>query len=61
MSEVGRIAERAMRRELATVEDNLYRYKHFADPDGTTGNGEPIRDVIAQLERERDELIEALR
>lgn len=54
------LAQRALMRELANVEDNLYRFRNFASPDGVTGNGEPIRDVIAQLERERDELRKTL-
>jgi hypothetical protein len=53
-------AERAIKSALANVEDNLYRWRNFTTPDHVTPNGERVSDIIAALERERDELRKAL-
>jgi hypothetical protein len=51
---------RAIKSALSEVEDNLYRYKNLGQPTDRTGNGELYSDVIASLEKERDELRAAL-
>lgn len=60
MSAATETAVRAIQRELSTVEDNLYRYKHFGKPTDVTGNGETFASVIVKLEAERDELRAAI-
>ena len=63
MSERARMneaARKAISSALANVEDNLYRYKHFGKPSDRTANGETFALVIEKLERERDELRDAL-
>ncbi len=53
----------ALKNALGNAEDNLYRAKlqQRAMPDWTSGNGEPVQDLITGYQKLVDELKEALK
>ena len=55
--------ERAIRNEIARLEDDLYRYSlaERNSPGQKTGNGEPFTEVIRLLEEQIAELKEGTR
>lgn len=54
-------AVRAIKSELGDVQDNLYRYRHFAKPEDLVGGGPgTVADTIKALERQERELYAAL-
>jgi len=52
---------KSLKHEAANVGDNLYHYKHFANPTDRTGNGESIGDIVVSLQTKYDELQAAIR
>jgi hypothetical protein len=52
----------AVKSAIGNAEDNLYRFKGQEDrmPGGKTGNGRPVAEVIADLERWIAELKEGM-